>query len=336
MNVKFLVDSIMQQTTVLIAHIATATNARAPLAHIAAEVLKSLADELDAQDVPKKVAADMFGMSLRTFQRRLSTESEDVESSWQKLVDFMKQRNGPVRRKEIFDRFPSRTDAQKLTLRSLLYDLQTRGLLFCTGTGVDRAYRAVSDEELEVLTGSEGVNSFLVWISVYRGSPISKNDLSRKLRISEEELEPVLDQLVEEDKIQKSDGSGAELYECRACVQPLGEEQGWEAGLLDQYQSVVQAMCAKLANGFPGSRHADLIGGSTYTFEVWNEHPHWKEVVGLLAEFRATLSSLRQNVQSYNDRAGLPAVGMSKLTFYCGQYLTETTEGEENGENAHS
>lgn len=58
-----LIDSIVRQTTVLIATLATATGNRPSLAHVANQVLLNLADELKARGIGNKVVADMFGMN---------------------------------------------------------------------------------------------------------------------------------------------------------------------------------------------------------------------------------------------------------------------------------
>jgi hypothetical protein len=75
-NVKILIDSIVQQTTVLLAQLATAGGVRAPLAHVANQVFLELTRELDAQGVSRKVSADMFGMALRSCLRRIQGLSE--------------------------------------------------------------------------------------------------------------------------------------------------------------------------------------------------------------------------------------------------------------------
>ena len=70
MNVKLLIDAIMRQTTVLIAQLSTAAGVRAPLAHLADQVFVTLAKEIEAQGVGRKVVADMFGMALRSYQKK--------------------------------------------------------------------------------------------------------------------------------------------------------------------------------------------------------------------------------------------------------------------------
>ena len=71
MHIKMLIDSIMQQTTVLIGQLSTAAGVRAPLARIADQVFVDLARELESQGVGRRVAADMFGMALRSYQKKL-------------------------------------------------------------------------------------------------------------------------------------------------------------------------------------------------------------------------------------------------------------------------
>ena len=70
MKIQLLIDSIVQQTTVLIAKLATTGGVRAPLAHIANQVFVELASELESQGLSRKVTADMFGISIRYYRRR--------------------------------------------------------------------------------------------------------------------------------------------------------------------------------------------------------------------------------------------------------------------------
>ena len=55
----------------LIAQLATAGGARTPLARIANQVFVELAEELEGQGLSRKVTADMFGISLRSYQRKV-------------------------------------------------------------------------------------------------------------------------------------------------------------------------------------------------------------------------------------------------------------------------
>ena len=85
MNVKLLIDGIMQQTTVLIGQLSTAAGVRAPLARVAEQVFLDLARTLEAQGVGRRVAADMFGLALRSYQKKVRRLTEGVsapEQTW--------------------------------------------------------------------------------------------------------------------------------------------------------------------------------------------------------------------------------------------------------------
>ncbi len=122
MNVRLLIDSIVRQTTVLIAQLATSGGVRAPLAHIANQVFLELARELDAQGVRRKVSADMFGMAIRAYHRKLQRLAESYtdrgRSLWEAMVEFIESRE-MVTREEVFRRF-KRDD--ETVVRSVLPD----------------------------------------------------------------------------------------------------------------------------------------------------------------------------------------------------------------------
>jgi hypothetical protein len=65
------IEAIVRQAMADVARLATAGGARASLSQVADQVFWDLASELERQGVTKNVAADMFGMSLRTYHRRV-------------------------------------------------------------------------------------------------------------------------------------------------------------------------------------------------------------------------------------------------------------------------
>jgi hypothetical protein len=71
MHTHPLIETIVRQTMVFVAQIATAGGVRAPLAHVADQVFHELTRELSSQGLSKNVIADMFGMALRTYHRRV-------------------------------------------------------------------------------------------------------------------------------------------------------------------------------------------------------------------------------------------------------------------------
>src|SRR6188768_398785 len=102
MNTKLLIDAIVHQTTVLIAQLSTASGIRAPLAHVADQVFLELSREIEAQGVSRKVAADMFGLAIRTYQKKVQRVTESVAAHertlWQLVLDHLHERGSTSRR----------------------------------------------------------------------------------------------------------------------------------------------------------------------------------------------------------------------------------------------
>ncbi|WP_437951840.1 hypothetical protein WME98_14440 [Sorangium sp. So ce296] len=194
-----LIQPIVRQTTVLIAQLATSGGWRAPLAQLADQVFQDLATELERQGVSRKVSADMFGMGLRSYQRRVRriTESsvERGRSLWEAVLDYIRRR-GITPRAEILRVFAAEDD---VLLRGVLFDLCESRLIFQAGQGAQVVYRAVSDEELgalRALRSGEGVDE-LAWAIIYREGPLTRDELLQRTHIERAELDAVLGRLVE-------------------------------------------------------------------------------------------------------------------------------------------
>ena len=108
MTVDVLIHAIVTQTTILIAQLATSRGIRAPLAQIANQVFLDLAGELERQRVSRKVSADMFGLGLRTYRRKIQRLSESGtergRSLWEVIREFLAERNSATRI-QILERF---------------------------------------------------------------------------------------------------------------------------------------------------------------------------------------------------------------------------------------
>src|SRR5678815_5247680 len=95
MTRQVLIDNIVRQTTILIAQLATSGGVRSPLARIADQVFLELARELDAQGISRKVSADMFGLALRSYRRRVRQLSESSadrgRTLWEAVLAYLSQ-----------------------------------------------------------------------------------------------------------------------------------------------------------------------------------------------------------------------------------------------------
>jgi len=100
-----------------------------------------------------------------------------------------------------------------------------------------------------------------------------------------------------------------------------GPAAGWEAAVVDHHRAVLNALAAKVVGGSHVSRASDEIGGTTVSFDLWTGHPLETEVRRLLATVRNQVVPLWEKVEAYNREH--PNDPQCKVTFYCGQHVTQ-------------
>jgi hypothetical protein len=317
-NTHLLIDAVVQQTMVFIAQLATSGGVRAPLAHVADQVFLDLTNELQNQGVTKKVIADMFGMALRTYHRRVQETRQsrtDVgRTVWEAVLEFIRE-SEPVSGSEVQRRF---VHDDPEVVSGVLHDLVNSGLTFRSGRGDGAVYRAAAEADFAVANGSGAdAAEWLVWLSVYRKGPLTLAQVAESTRLPAAACEQALAGLIEQGRIGQS-GDAAALYSSEKFEVPLGESQGWEAAVLDHYQAMTSAICAKLAER--GARAKDIVGGSTWSLDVWAGHPLEEEATKTLARVREQLEELRTRVDQHNEIAASDAP-RQRVVVYVGQYV---------------
>jgi len=330
MDVNVLIDSLVRQTTILIAQLATSMGARAPLAHVANQVFLDLTQELRRQGLGQKVIADMFGLALRTYHakvRRLAESNTYAgRSLWEAVLSHLKE-NGILQRAEVLTRFRNDDPA---VVRAVLRDLVDSGIVFASGRSDATTYRVASPEEYprpDLESGREALVN-LVWVGLNRYAPATSETLSTSIPLERALVEDALAELVRDGRARSVDAERG-LYDCMGCVIPLGSTAGWEAAVFDHFQTMVTALCTKLGSGNRIASKDDWVGGSTYGFDVWPGHPHRDEVLGFLRSVREQAVRLRKKVDAYNLEHGVPE-DSERVLAYAGQtVLGLDDEGDE-------
>lgn len=330
MNVRHLIDGIVQQTTVLIAQLSTATGIRAPLARVADQVFYDLAREIERQGVGRKVVADMFGLALRTYQKKVQRLSESVSvrdrTLWEAVLEFVRER-GPVSRRAIAERF-KRDPAQDVA--AVLNDLTSTGLVYVTGRGDGALYGVTSDAERAAFAAGddEEAVAHLVWLAIYKKRKVSLDALAADLHLDGKIVREAARALAAEGRVALSRENGSEWVAASELRIPVGAEQGWETAVFDHYQAVCAAIAAKLGRGQTRSEADDVLGGATLRFDVYAGHPHAPAVYGLLRRVRAEVNALWEEVARYNREHPPPAEGATRVSFYFGQSIEDDGDGE--------
>jgi hypothetical protein len=322
MQLKLLIDGIVQQTTVLVARLSTNAGARSPLGRVADQVFLELARELENQGVAKVLVADMFGLALRSYQRKTQRLTESVSTSsrtlWEAVYSFI--RSAEATRGRIDDRF--RNDGER-EVAAVLADLVRSGLVYFTGTGSSAVY-GVNDEKVRAVAQNAYDREALVhyaWFRIFHQEVTTADELRVALPCGSDEAQAVLSELCDSGRVVERDGRLIPVN----LVIPLDAPEGIETSLLDHYRAVATVVADRVANGADPTRRS---GGSTFSFKLDANHPHYEEVVSLLARTRAQTQELWERVMAVNE-AVTPSDDAVKVTFYVGQSIVEqSSEGQ--------
>ena len=325
MALEQLISSIVRQTTVLIARLSTTGGERSPLSQVADQIFVGLVTELERQGVGKKVAADMFGLALRSYQLKVQRLQESASETgvtlWSAVRAFVEER-GSVSREEIVQRF--RAD-EETSVRGILADLVESGLCSRTGRGDSTLYRVTPPADLTRLArgASNEAALALVWLSVCRDGPLGRDALAAATGLNPAAVDSTLEQLSSDSRISRHDHGGEVRWSAERCLIPVGDRAGWEAALLDHHQTVLNAIAAKVTGGSHSSARQDETGGATYGFDLWPGHPEEATVRGLLQRFRAEVAELWERVSEHNAQAKHAEAARYHVRFYLGQHLRQ-------------
>jgi hypothetical protein len=316
-TIELLIHSLVRQMTVLIAQLATTGGTRAPLAQVANQVFLDLVHELERQGISRKVSADMFGLGLRTYQRKIQRLTESAtapgQTLWVAVLEYVTD-HSPVSRADVLTHF---LNDDEVLVRGVLHDLCESGLITALGAGAGVTYRVVSEDELARLRQVRQDEGFdeLLWALLYREGPLSTAQLGERYPETSG-LEPALERLVESGRIEYSEETAC--YHASTLVLPLGTEVGWEAAVFDHFKALVNTITTRLREERAAPSLADRTGGSTYTLEVWPSHPQEARVYDTLRGLRERLGELRAQVEEYNAEHMRPE-NFAKVLLYVGQ-----------------
>jgi hypothetical protein len=324
-NAHLLINTIVQQTMVFIAQLATAGGVRAPLAKVADQVFLELTRELSAQGLKKKVIADMFGMGLRTYHRhsQAAEQSKSVagRTVWEAVLQFIQERQ-PVSGAEVLRRFAV-DDPEIVT--GVLNDLAQSGLMYRAGRAEQAVYRLAAEADFGDSAAREHAHAFVVWLAVYRQGPVTATELEQRTSLSVQSVESALRGLVAAGRVTLDEVT--QRYTSERFEVPWGAEHGWEAAVLDHYQALVGAIGMKLGLGRDGAHLKDTVGGSTWSLDVWPGHPYEAEAKATLSRLRANVEALRARIDEFNATVERPGK-LAKVIVYLGQYVRQNEEPE--------
>jgi len=326
MNLKLLIDGIVRQTTILIAQLSTASGVRAPLAHVADQVFLDLAREIESQGIRRQVVADMFGLALRSYQKKMQrlagSESERDRTLWEAVLELIEAET-PTRQRAV-ERFKYDGERQ---VAAVLNDLVRSGLVYTSGAGNGAVYGLTSEAMRDSIQSRRDLESVahIAWFKVFRGEALTRSELAAQMATDPKLLDEALEELFRSGRLAEREGKLASSN----LALPLGAEHGWEAALLDHFRTVAVAIANKVRSSYFGSDSSDQYGGSTFTFTVVPGHPCERRVTDLLRKIRVDVQSLWDEVARHNEEHPPDQDKAVRVSFYLGQTLERSGDDDD-------
>lgn len=322
MSRALLIDAVLRDFAELLATLATSGDARASVGNVTDDLFAHLAASLKRKGIRQKVVADMFGMPLSTFQRRVQQSEGGLNATGSTLggaVLGYVGKLGRVTKEDLMQRFVREDDA---VLRAVLRDLVGADLLRRDGGNF-----ALSPRAREELDTQPELRDWLVWALVFRLAPVRRSTLVAQSGLGDEELAASLNRLVAIGRVELDEDSAVDpSYSSGELVVEQGALRGWQVAVFDHLHAVQTTIRARLERS-PAELGLESTG-STYSLDLWDGHPHKHEVEGLIDEFRSRLGALRGRIEEHNASHGLPP-SFARATYYFGQ-TTHLVQPEED------
>lgn len=315
MSLTYLLDQAVRQSGVLLARLATVGGKRVTLAEVESKLFIAIAEELEHLGIGRKVGADMFGMALRSYVRKINrikrSHAPAGRSLWE-LVFAHVSEHAPVSRAELLLRFSHEDD---VLLRGVLHDLVESGMLRRSLDDAQVTY-APSDPMSLSRSQQQAAQDALVWAAIYRYGPAKRDELLRLASLPADQLEGSLERLMEDGRVERSLDR---LFSARSFVVERDAAVGWEAAVFDHLHAVIATVVQKLTPEVPKALR-DETGGSTYTLDLAADHPLRTESLAFLESFRREAAELRRRVEAHNEAHGR-GNDPEQLVLYAGQRL---------------
>jgi len=306
------------------------------------DLVNQLMVELSNRGMHRGRIAELFACSTETVRMRakkhgdLNTRAGSVQplAPWRvTALNRLRESNGAWISVEDLRTSKRVNLSYDCWFNAMIKDLVDAGVLEVNASGL--TCRVVCEERLQAVQGtpsSREAEESLVWAAIYRRGPISEADLSPLVAMPGNALRTHLRSLIRQGLVTDIGESDDAYIATHFEASPI-EAQRWESALHDHFAAVYDAAAAKLVHG--GSEQwTGVLGGSTYSFDLWEGHPDEQRVRELLSTLRAVVRPVVDEHREH-DRAlasTVPRAEVYRVVVYLGQGVVPQGEVPGGGE----
>lgn len=324
-DANLLIRTLFELTAQMSVDVIHASGARPDLKHIMDEVFMTFAEQFHEIGLPRSVAADMFGLVVRSYLKRIQNYEENrgevSQPLWKRILLLIAEEPN-IDLETLLSRFPV---GYVKSVKTSLNDLCDQGVLVETRRRKVVRYTIGLDTQVEE-DKYEQVKQF-VWLLIFNAKqPLTHEKISQTLHpvYSGELIEQCLGDLIAEGRVAQNQSTTPSSYVNNGQETP--PPFGWESAVYMHLHAVFNALMLKLnmmihddAPNVPGH----YIGGSTWTFRLWEGHPMEDEVLNTLSQQREAMQVLFERSKTHEEPEDQEQIYQCDL--YVGQGLKHVT-----------
>ena len=324
-----LVERLVPQVAELFATLATRDPLRMYFADIAGKTVLDIVEVLRSDGISQEAIAASLGLTMGGFRARLRKLRElyretpgnggaaarpprTLLETVYAFVDDRGDTGGAVTYRQLTDRFRT---LKADTLKGVLHFLVSYGLLSVTGRGAARRYRVVHQPP------SAAIGPAHASVLLFHEGPLTLAQLAQRLGETESACEALLAPLrATGHLVVGADVAGEATYRVCDYHIPIGTAAGYEAALWDHVSAVLRAVCKKVRLGRHSASMGDVLGGTTFAFDVAVGSELEAEIAGFLARSRAQMEDWLARARAGEAE---PAAARRRITIYTGQMVED-------------
>ncbi|GEM_PF-4795367 len=288
-NYSLFVDTTLSSAASIIAAIMTRNHQRRSYQNIGEKLFKNIAEELIRRDVPYRVAADMMGVSLRTFHRKLKNaklvDSGRAATAILSYIVDLKE----VGRIELYGHFHFLDPA---LIGSILKDFQASGHIEIEGEKIE----SLGQKEIHKETVSQNYVHFVL----IQHPEMTVADLVAITPLSTFECQNILDTLIQKERIEKV----GEKYTAHTPLLLSRQSMHEDESLIFGLSMMFDAACKAIKIRIDSEGETKNSQGNLRSFRVKKGDANDRRIIATLDKLSDSMSELWKKIRSEKKRAG--------------------------------
>ncbi|PKN55844.1 MAG: hypothetical protein CVU56_19340 [Deltaproteobacteria bacterium HGW-Deltaproteobacteria-14] len=340
MNFATLVERTVPLVAELFATLATRNPLRMHFADIADKTLHELVETLAGDGISQEAIAASLGLTITGFRAKMKRLRETYGAEpalapsgprnlLERVFTVVEEAEAAGKRATFAHISKALRGVKEDSLRGVLTFLVRAGHLAVSGQGATKRYVVVERPAPSAATSTDAA------VILFRHGPLTLGELAARLILPEAECAEHLATLRAAGRLtEAARAPGVPEYRVTGFHIPLDTPSLQTAALYDHLSAVIGAVCRKVRANQRGASLADVNGGATFSFDVYDD-AEADEILGFLRDARERFERWLAATEA-RKAADPEHPPTRRVTVYVGQSVERLLDGAASGDPAEA